>query len=172
MSYLVQTQLKNTSTNRIRPVEKRKLAVQFVVDKTSPVVNIAGIENNALYEENSKDVTIVCEDSYINPSSLVINLDNKTLKEGKDYTVEKDVASITAKIKVNATSDISSQNIKVSVKDMAQNSGDGSVENFTLSATVLMRFFANPVLVIISAVILAGIIVMVVLIVAKKRKNN
>lgn len=52
----------------------------------------------------------------------------KTLKEGKDYTVEKDVASITAKIKVNATSDISSQNIKVSVKDMAQNSGDGSVE--------------------------------------------
>ena len=163
---------KNTSTNRIRPVEKRKLAVQFVVDKTSPVVNIAGIENNALYEENSKDVTIVCEDSYINPSSLVINLDNKTLKEGKDYTVEKDVASITAKIKVNATSDISSQNIKVSVKDMAQNSGDGSVENFTLSATVLMRFFANPVLVIISAVILAGIIVMVVLIVAKKRKNN
>ena len=163
---------KNTSTNRIRPVEKRKLAVQFVVDKTSPVVNIAGIENNALYEENSKDVTIVCEDSYINPSSLVINLDNKTLKEGKDYTVEKDVASITAKIKVNATSDISSQNIKVSVKDMAQNSGDGSVENFTLSATLLMRFFANPVLVIISAVILAGIIVMVVLIVAKKRKNN
>ena len=163
---------KNTSTNRIRPVEKRKLAVQFVVDKTSPVVNIAGIENNALYEENSKDVTIVCEDSYINPSSLVINLDNKTLKEGKDYTVEKDVASITAKIKVNATSDISSQNIKVSVKDMAQNSGDGSVENFTLSATVLMRFFANPVLVIISAVILAGIIVMVVLIFAKKRKNN
>ena len=55
---------------------------------------------------------------------------------------------------------------------MAQNSGDGSVENFNLSATVLMRFFANPVLVIISAVILAGIIVMVVLIVAKKRKNN
>lgn len=53
---------------------------------------------------------------------------------------------------------------------MAQNSGDGSVENFTLSATVLMRFFANPVLVIISAVILAGIIVMVVLIVAKNVK--
>ena len=163
---------KNASTNRIRPIENRKLAVQFVVDKTAPVVNIAGIENNALYEENSKDVTVVCEDSYIDANSLVIKLDDKTLKEGKDYTVEKDVASITAKIKVNATSDISSQNIKVSVKDMAQNSGDGSVENFTLSATVLMRFFANPVLVIISAVILAGIIVMVVLIVAKKRKNN
>ena len=163
---------KNASTNRIRPIENRKLAVQFVVDKTAPVVNIAGIENNALYEENSKDVTVVCEDSYIDANSLVIKLDDKTLKEGKDYTVEKDVASISAKIKVNATSDISSQNIKVSVKDMAQNSGDGSVENFTLSATVLMRFFANPVLVIISAVILAGIIVMVVLIVAKKRKNN
>ena len=54
---------------------------------------------------------------------------------------------------------------------MAQNGGDSSVENFTLSATVLMRFFANPVLVIISAVILAAIIAMVMIIVARKRKN-
>ena len=163
---------KNASTNRIRPIENRKLAVQFVVDKTAPVVNIAGIENNALYEENSKDVTVVCEDSYIDVNSLVIKLDDKTLKEGKDYTVEKDVASISAKIKVNATSDITAQNVKVSVKDMAQNSGDGSVENFTLSATLLMRFFANPVLVIISAVLLAGIIALVIFIVAKKRRKN
>ena len=163
---------KNTSTNRIRPIENRKLAVQFVVDKTAPVVNIAGIENNALYEENSKDVTVVCEDSYIDANSLVIKLDDKTLKEGKDYTVEKDVASISAKIKVNATSDITAQNVKVSVKDMAQNSGDGSVENFTLSATLLMRFFANPVLVIISAVLFAGIIALVIFIVAKKRRKN
>ena len=163
---------KNASTNRIRPIENRKLAVQFVVDKTAPVVNIAGIENNALYEENSKDVTVVCEDSYIDANSLVIKLDDKTLKEGKDYTVEKDVASISAKIKVNATSDITAQNVKVSVKDMAQNSGDGSVENFTLSATLLMRFFANPVLVIISAVLLAGIIALVIFIVAKKRRKN
>ena len=163
---------KNASTNRIRPIENRKLAVQFVVDKTAPVVNIAGIENNALYEENSKDVTVVCEDSYIDANSLVIKLDDKTLKEGKDYTVEKDVASISAKIKVNATSDITAQNVKVSLKDMAQNSGDGSVENFTLSATLLMRFFANPVLVIISAVLLAGIIALVIFIVAKKRRKN
>ena len=163
---------KNASTNRIRPIENRKLAVQFVVDKTAPVVNIAGIENNALYEENSKDVTVVCEDSYIDANSLVIKLDDKTLKEGKDYTVEKDVASISAKIKVNATSDITAQNVKVSVKDMAQNSGDGSVENFTLSATLLMRFFANPVLLIISAVLLAGIIALVIFIVAKKRRKN
>ena len=163
---------KNTSTNRIRPIENRKLAVQFVVDKTAPVVNIAGIENNALYEENSKDVTVVCEDSYIDANSLVIKLDDKTLKEGKDYTVEKDVASISAKIKVNATSDITAQNVKVSVKDMAQNSGDGSVENFTLSATLLMRFFANPVLVIISAVLFVGIIALVIFIVAKKRRKN
>ena len=163
---------KNASTNRIRPIENRKLAVQFVVDKTAPVVNIAGIENNALYEENSKDVTVVCEDSYIDANSLVIKLDDKTLKEGKDYTVEKDVASISAKIKVNATSDITAQNVKVSVKDMAQNSGDSSVENFTLSATLLMRFFANPVLVIISAVLLAGIIALVIFIVAKKRRKN
>ena len=163
---------KNTSTNRIRPIENRKLAVQFVVDKTAPVVNIAGIENNALYEENSKDVTVVCEDSYIDANSLVIKLDDKTLKEGKDYTVEKDVASISAKIKVNATSDITAQNVKVSVKDMAQNSGDGSVENFTLSATLLMRFFANPVLVIISAVLFAGIIALVIFIVAIKRRKN
>ena len=163
---------KNASTNRIRPIENRKLAVQFVVDKTAPVVNIAGIENNALYEENSKDVTVVCEDSYIDANSLVIKLDDKTLKEGKDYTVEKDVASISAKIKVNATSDITAQNVKVSVKDMAQNSGDGSVENFTLSATLLMRFFANPVLVIISAVLFAGIIALVIFIVAKKRRKN
>ena len=55
---------------------------------------------------------------------------------------------------------------------MAQNSGDGSVENFTLSATLLMRFFANPVLVIISAVLLAGIIALVIFIVAKKRRKN
>ena len=163
---------KNASTNRIRPIENRKLAVQFVVDKTAPVVNIAGIENNALYEENSKDVTVVCEDSYIDANSLVIKLDDKTLKDGKDYTVEKDVASISAKIKVNATSDITAQNVKVSVKDMAQNSGDGSVENFTLSATLLMRFFANPVLVIISAVLFVGIIALVIFIVAKKRRKN
>ncbi len=164
-------QAKNSATNRIPIQEDRKLAVQFIVDKTAPVVNIAGIEDNKLYQESSKDVTIVCEDSHIDSSSLVISLDDKVLKEGEDYVLEKDVATLTATLKVNATSDISAQSIKVIANDLAGNEGEGQVDKFTLSATLLMRFFANTPLVIITAVLLTAIIGGVVFIVIKRKKK-
>ncbi len=165
-------QAKNSETNRIPIQEDRKLAIQFVVDKTEPVINIAGVENSKLYQESSKDVTVVCEDSNIDASSLEISIDDKVLKEGTDYVLEKDVATLTATLKVNATNDISAQSIHVSAKDLASNAGNGDVDNFTLSATLLMRFFANTPLVIISALLLAAIAAGVVILVVKRKKEN
>ena len=174
---------KNTNNNRMadsslstEQKNKRECAISFVVDKTSPLVSITGIKDNELYKEASKKVKIVCEDDNLDKSKLVVTLDNKKLAEGKDYTIVDDkdgsiAGMLTAEIVLKAETGGIKENLKVTVGDLAGNTGEKSVDNFILSANIFQRFFANPVLVICTFAGLALVIAAVIFFVAKKRKK-
>lgn len=174
---------KNTNNNRMassslstEQKNKREYAISFVVDKTSPLVSITGIKDNELYKEASKKVKIVCEDDNLDKSKLVVTLDNKKLAEGEDYTIVDDkdgsiAGMLTAEIVLKAETGGIKENLKVTVGDLAGNTGEKSVDNFILSANIFQRFFANPVLVICTFAGLALVIAAVIFFVAKKRKK-
>lgn len=174
---------KNTNNNRMadsslstEQKNKRECAISFVVDKTSPLVSITGIKDNELYKEASKKVKIVCEDDNLDKSKLVVTLDNKKLAEGKDYTIVDDkdgsiAGMLTAEIVLKAETGGIKENLKVTIGDLAGNTGEKSVDNFILSANIFQRFFANPVLVICTFAGLALVIAAVIFFVAKKRKK-
>ena len=174
---------KNTNNNRMansalstEQKNKRECAISFVVDKTSPLVSITGIKDNELYKEASKKVKIVCEDDNLDKSKLVVTLDNKKLAEGKDYTIVDDkdgsiAGMLTAEIVLKAETGGIKENLKVTIGDLAGNTGKKSVDNFILSANIFQRFFANPVLVICTFAGLALVIAAVIFFVAKKRKK-
>lgn len=174
---------KNTNNNRMadsslstEQKNKRECAISFVVDKTSPLVSITGIKDNELYKEASKNVKIVCEDDNLDKSKLVVTLDNKKLAEGEDYTIVDDkdgsiAGMLTAEIVLKAETGGIKENLKVTIGDLAGNTGEKSVDNFILSANIFQRFFANPVLVICTFAGLALVIAAVIFFVAKKRKK-
>lgn len=174
---------KNTNNNRmanssLNADEKnnRECAISFVVDKTKPLVSITGIKDNERYKEASKKVKIVCEDDNLDKSKLVVSLDDKTLAEGKDYTVVEDedgsiAGMLTAEIVLKAETGGVEENLKVTIGDLAGNTGEKSVNNFILSANIFQRFFANPVLVICTFAGLALVIAAVIFFIAKKRKK-
>lgn len=174
---------KNTNNNRMadsslstEQKNKRECAISFVVDKTSPLVSITGIKDNELYKEASKKVKIVCEDDNLDKSKLVVTLDNKKLVEGEDYTIVDDkdgsiAGMLTAEIVLKAETGGIKENLKVTIGDLAGNTGEKSVDNFILSANIFQRFFANPVLVICTFAGLALVIAAVIFFVAKKRKK-
>ena len=174
---------KNTNNNRMadsslstEQKNKRECAISFVVDKTSPLVSITGIKDNELYKEASKKVKIVCEDDNLDKSKLVVTLDNKKLAEGEDYTIVDDkdgsiAGMLTAEIVIKAETGGIKENLKVTIGDLAGNTGEKSVDNFILSANIFQRFFANPVLVICTFAGLALVIAAVIFFVAKKRKK-
>lgn len=174
---------KNTNNNRMadsslstEQKNKRECAISFVVDKTSPLVSITGIKDNELYKEASKKVKIVCEDDNLDKSKLVVTLDNKKLDEGEDYTIVDDkdgsiAGMLTAEIVLKAETGGIKENLKVTIGDLAGNTGEKSVDNFILSANIFQRFFANPVLVICTFAGLALVIAAVIFFVAKKRKK-
>lgn len=174
---------KNTNNNRMadsslstEQKNKRECAISFVVDKTSPLVSITGIKDNELYKEASKKVKIVCEDDNLDKIKLVVTLDNKKLAEGEDYTIVDDkdgsiAGMLTAEIVLKAETGGIKENLKVTIGDLAGNTGEKSVDNFILSANIFQRFFANPVLVICTFAGLALVIAAVIFFVAKKRKK-
>ena len=174
---------KNTNNNRMadsslstEQKNKRECAISFVVDKTSPLVSITGIKDNELYKEASKKVKIVCEDDNLDKSKLVVTLDNKKLAEGENYTIVDDkdgsiAGMLTAEIVLKAETGGIKENLKVTIGDLAGNTGEKSVDNFILSANIFQRFFANPVLVICTFAGLALVIAAVIFFVAKKRKK-
>ena len=174
---------KNTNNNRMadsslstEQKNKHECAISFVVDKTSPLVSITGIKDNELYKEASKKVKIVCEDDNLDKSKLFVTLDNKKLAEGEDYTIVDDkdgsiAGMLTAEIVLKAETGGIKENLKVTIGDLAGNTGEKSVDNFILSANIFQRFFANPVLVICTFAGLALVIAAVIFFVAKKRKK-
>ncbi len=179
---------KNTITNRnayvqseeeipegsdIEP-EDRRCPVEFVVDKTKPIISISGISSNEYYEEPEKDVTIICDDTNITLKDFNINLDGKDLKINKDYTAEEVDGSIEAKIKLSSEDSTGDRTFKVTVFDKAKNSENKEVSEFRLNASWFARLlhYHLPLVIIIGAAVVLLIGFLIFLIVRKRKKAN
>ena len=159
--------------------EKRlpKLVVSFVVDKQSPMVSISGIEDNKLYRESTKTLTITLQDS--NFSDKIGDNKITVTVGGKTYDVKEDQIKKTESgyvITIDITGDGNPSDIVVTVTDKAGNVGTAKIENFTLRASELQMFLDNTVAVVLTIIgfllLIAAIIIIIVVASRKKKKKN
>ena len=149
----------------------RSKPVSFVIDKTAPVINIYGLEDNKqYYDEDSIDVKIVCEDLNIDPSQLVIKLNNEEFTDYEASTENPGEVSVAFTTRANV--DNTHQSLEVSIKDLAGNQGDKSIPDYVLSATWLMLLWANKPLFFGLIAVILGLIAGTVIIIRKKRSKG
>ena len=158
--------------------------VEFVVDRTAPVVTISGIANDGRYQTESQPVTLIPTDDGGALKTLIVNMvdeDGKVIKEVINLTGE----ALTAELEANGgkiTFEIAEglyQNVQIICTDCATgetdatNTYDTTVKNVSVSSSVFMIFWANKPLRWgtiggLSAVIIA----LAVLIILKKKKRK
>ena len=153
--------------------ENRNCPVDFVVDRTKPLIAISGVSNDEYYEEPEKEVTITCDDANITLDNFGIVLDGKTLTADKDYTVREIDSSLDAKIVLNSDINTEDRTLAVTAFDKANNSETWEVKGFRLNASWFARFlhYHFPLFIIILAAI-ALLIGLAIFLIIKKRKKD
>ncbi|MBQ4569199.1 MAG: starch-binding protein [Ruminococcus sp.] len=153
--------------------KQRTCPVAFIVDKTKPIITIEGVESGEPYRDATRDVKIMCMDTYIDQESLTVTLDGEALVAGKDYTADTTLAGeIAIDLKVgDETAGQRKHTVGVSVKDYADNATEEAAEDFTLSATWLTLFLSSPIA-IISTVATLALIAIIIILIARKKKNK
>ena len=151
---------------------KQKLVVNFVIDKTGPLISLSGIDSNVLYEEDKKKLIINCEDSNFEADTLEVKIGDKIIPLSED-SIQKVDSGITITLDLSSSDYPDFTNIEVSVKDKAGNVSTEKIENFKLSASALERFLSNTTLVIISGIgilVLIAIVTIIIVFARKKKK--
>ncbi len=153
--------------------KQRTCPVAFIVDKTKPIITIEGVESDGKYRDATRDIKIMCMDTYIDQESLVVTLDGEALVAGKDYTADTTLAGeIAIDLKVgDETAGQRTHTVGVSVNDYADNETEEAAEDFILSATWLTLFLSSPIA-IISTVATLALIAIIIILIARKKKNK
>ena len=148
--------------------------VEFVVDKTAPIVTISGLESE-FYEESSRDVTVICDDAHITSENLSVQFDNK---EFKNYTMNETNANIELNLEIEGADGNIDREFDVIVYDKAGNRNDleecGQVKGFRLSTSWIARLlhYNLPIVIAVGGVLVAGIALVIFLAIRKRKKNN
>ena len=162
----------------------KNAAINFIVDRTAPVVTVTGMESNGRYQGTKQTVTLIPTDDGGMIKDLIVRIvdsDNNVVRELLNLSGE----ALTDALEANEgiiTFDIPEgmrQNVQIICSDNATN-GDGNTNvyeevftNVSVSSSKLMILWANPAVrysVIAAAVVVAGIIVFVIL--KKKGKKK
>ncbi len=162
----------------------KNASVEFVVDRTAPVVTVSGIANNGRYQTESQLVTLIPTDDGGALKTLVVNMVdedgvviNKVLRlTGKELTeeLEKNGGKITFTLSEGLY-----QNVQIICADYAADGVDEvanvyntTIENISVSSNVFMIFWANKPLRwgTIGGICAALIALVIVLIKKKKHK--
>lgn len=162
----------------------KNVALNFVVDRTAPVVTITGMENGGRYQTDKQLVTLIPTDDGGALNSLIVRLvsdDGTVLKElinlsGED--LEKALEDGGGKISFEIEEGMY-QNIQIICDDRASDgSGTSNVYNETfkevsVSTNALAIFFASRTVQYISIAAVAVITLLIILLVIlKKRKKD
>ncbi|MGN0316849.1 MAG: hypothetical protein ACI4E1_02825 [Lachnospira sp.] len=159
-------------------------AVKFVVDRTAPVVTVAGLSNDGRYQTENQTVTIIPTDAGGELKSIVVTLINqqgKTVKELLSLS-DKDFADALEDGNGKLTFQIPEglyQNIRIVCDDMADYGKDKNIiydelfTNVSVTPSAFLIFWANKPLRYAS---IGGIIMIIagigVLVFFKKRKKK
>lgn len=163
-------------TDKDKNVIERDCPCSFVVDKTLPIVTIAGIEQDQYYSEAEREVVVTCEDANLDSESLKVEFDGKLLTDN-DYQKTEEANMIELRLKLEADGNTDDRSFKVSITDKAGNENkDGEIAPFRLSATWLARLLHDhlPLVIILGSLLLLAIAFVVFMIVRKnnKKKND
>ena len=158
-------------------------SVEFVVDRTAPVVTLSGLTDNGRYQTDKQVVTLIPTDDGGALKSLIVNMvddDGKVLKElvnleGEDFAdaLEANGGMITFEIEEGLY-----QNVQIICADCAvdgngkTNTLDMTVTNVSVSSNIFLIFWANTALrwgTIIG--LSAALIVLIAVLVSKKKKK-
>ena len=161
-------------TDKTNPELNHSKPVEFVVDKTAPIVTISGLESE-YYEESSRDVTVICDDANITSDNLTVQFDNEDFK---DYTISETSANIELNLKLESANGNIDREFNVVVYDKAGNRNDleecGQVKGFRLSTSWIARVlhYNLPIVIAVGGVLVAGIALVIFLAIKKRKKNN
>lgn len=148
--YEVEVSSRDQAGNKNENVEK-KASIQFVIDKTAPVIIPVDLENDVQYPLESKEVKIAVKDNFVTPD-VKIYLNDREIQhkaEGENYSLTIPSAGV-------------KQNLRIVANDSAGNEKTVVVEDFLVSTNLFVRWYNNLPL---FAGSLAGFGVLVVLII-------
>ena len=158
----------------------KNVTAKFVVDRTAPIVTIAGLQADGRYRTDKQVVTVIPSDDGGLLKSLIIRTvdkDGKAIKElvnleGDDLLEAVEAGSITFELGEGLY-----QNVQIICEDVAGNiigdSSSGEIyENVSVSTNAFLIFWANKVARYLAIagvlVVLVGVVALVIL--KKKRK--
>lgn len=158
--------------------------INFVVDRTAPVITVSGMATNGRYQTDSQKVTIIPTDDGGALNSLVVRTVDKDGNEMKELinlageSLEKALEKADGKIEFVISKGLY-QNIQIICNDCAvdeenkTNTYNETFTNVSVSSSGFMIFWANKPLrwgTIAGIALIAGTVVTII--VVKKRKNE
>lgn len=163
----------------------KEAAVEFVVDRTAPVVTVSGIANDGRYQTDKQTVTLIPTDDGGALKTLIVNMvdeDGKVIKEVLNLTGEALMTELEAnggKITFEIAEGLY-QNVQIICTDCATgeteetNTHDTTIKNVSVSSSVFMIFWANKPLRwgTIGGVSAAAIALAVFIILKKKKRKT
>ncbi|MGN1139890.1 MAG: YDG domain-containing protein [Oliverpabstia sp.] len=163
----------NVNNNKVKAVN-----IDFVVDKTPPVMAISNLENRGRYKEDSHEYTLNVKDN-LSLQYVTIYLDDKLYKnyklEGQNLVnVEQDTDIVSidhGKIYLNVNSKNRYQKIKIVSTDAAGNISETEDYNVLVTTSDWVQFFMNKPL-FFGCITTFIILVIIIAFVIWKKKNN
>lgn len=163
----------------------KEAAVEFVVDRTAPVVTVSGIANDGRYQTDKQTVTLIPTDDGGALKTLIVNMvdeDGKVIKEVINLTGDALMTELEAnggKITFEIAEGLY-QNVQIICTDCATgeteetNTHDTTIKNVSVSSSVFMIFWANKPLRwgTIGGVSAAAIALTVFIILKKKKRGT
>ena len=139
-------------------IDGKNANIEFVIDKTKPIIAIAGVKSHYFYDENEKEVTIQIEDN-LAMNDVEVMLNNEKIEipqENFDFTIQ-----------VPEKSDM--QSLKVIATDKAGNSEIKEIKDFTVSSNFFVRWYLNKPL-FIGSLIVIGLAAIGITVFVKNKK--
>lgn len=148
--YSVATYSEDTATNINENIDEEKHAdISFGIDKTSPVITLAGLENGETYAEETKTVKAEIKDNMaLDTDSVVITVDGKAVDNVKMDSADGVTYVYTFDIQEAPASRI----VCVSAADQAGNEYEDDVDHVLITTNAIARLMNNVPMMIATAV--------------------
>lgn len=159
-----QDKASNETENRIKGND-----IEFVVDKTAPVVAVSGVENRRQYMVDERLVSVDAKDNS-GLSGITVFINNKQTPY-RTYTAEE-IQEAGGVISINLGSSHERRNLIVMAEDLAGNINEVSVEGFLITSDVLVQFVSNAPLVTGTVVSIGFMVVLAVYLILRTKKKN
>ena len=146
--------------------------IEFAIDKTAPTVVITGIEDDAQYRANTRNITVNAADN-IAMGDVGVYLGDSD-KPVQSYDA-KDIQAAGGELTYTMSSSNSRQDIRAVATDAAGNTAEAEITRVLLTSNLFVQFYSNtPLLVgsIVGVVVIAGGLLWFFLIFKKKKEEK